>query len=471
MKEQHEGKNILSPERKIARTENEEKEEKPVESGTGTTTKEELENLQDILVQTGKDKEELAIKLAEGNKIIQKLEKENSKLDQENKYLKTENQKCIENTQKLDIEYQNQSVNMKKNNEEKDNVIKILKDQLVRQGAVPSLMGPGGISSPKPPLASAAAAPRPTAAPRSTTAPRSNAAPPDVSPVATLDTPQDTSLPAHGSNHQPDLQDTSLQGATREVLENDAGQQPGDPLDQVDECVENFSCDGNCEHIGCHIKLCEECNFKTNSESRLESHIKEKHGITCFTCKNTFRSFSDMIEHRKIQHPSTKKCSNFPNCERGESCLYIHEGTTNNLNTVVTQENLRQVTDGAVICRICLSEFHDKNEMMIHRKNEHIDKVGMCKNISAGLNCRKGPVHCWYNHIKKDAITGATLRPTSQNPTSVPAFTEENFPYRLTPRGAVVGQGNIDLQMIHQTLLTQQQAMTVMMDEIMKLKN
>ena len=174
-----------------------------------------------------------------------------------------------------------------------------------------------------------------------------------------------------------------------------------------------------------------------------------------------------MIEHRRIHHPSTKKCSNFPNCERGESCLYIHEGTTNNLNTVVTQENQ---TDGPVTCRICLSEFHDKNEMMIHRKNEHIDKVGMCKNISAGLNCRKGPAHCWYNHNKQAANTGATSRSTSRNTTSVPAFTEGNFPYGLTPRGAVVGQGNLDLQMIHQTLLQQQQQMTVMMAEILKLK-
>jgi hypothetical protein len=212
----------------------------------------------------------------------------------------------------------------------------------------------------------------------------------DNAPTSPQDTPQETPLAASGGNPQP-----GLQGATRETTESNAGMQPGDQLDQVDECVKNFRCDGKCEHIGCHIKQCEECSFKTDSELRLESHIKEAHRITCFTCKNTFRSFSDMIEHRRIQHPSTKKCSNYPNCERGESCLYIHEGTTNNLNTVVTQENQ---TDGPVTCRICLSEFHDKNEMMIHRKNEHLDKVGICKNIAAGLNCRKGPVHCWYKH-------------------------------------------------------------------------
>ena len=55
--------------------------------------------------------------------------------------------------------------------------------------------------------------------------------------------------------------------------------------------------------------------------------------------------------------------------------------TKNNFNTVVTKEN--QTGDGAFTSRICLSEFHDKNKMMIDVKNEHKNKVGMCKNISA----------------------------------------------------------------------------------------
>ena len=476
IKEQHEGKNILSPERKIARTDDKEEEVKNVEDGTITIPREHMENLQDILLQTGKDKEDLEIKLAEGKRRMDNLEKENSKLEQENMYFKAENKKSYENITKIDMEYQKQILDMKKNDEEKNNVIKILKDQLVRQGAVPSISGPGGISSPKPPLAAAVAAPTPTAAS------------PAVSPVADLETslvnlavtqniapntPQDINMEtpldypqtAPGDIAQPAPQDssqTTLQGETREATENTVGEQLGDPTVQVDECVKNFRCQGNCEHIGCHIKKCEECSFQTDNERRLESHIRETHRITCFTCQDTFKTFSEMIEHRRLNHPSTKICSNFPNCERGDRCLYRHEGVINNVGT---PDNQTQAPAGHITCRICLSEFYDKNEMMVHRKSDHLDKVGMCKNIEAGLKCRKGPMHCWYRHDR--VIRTET---TSRNNTEAPAFTVQNFPFRPTPQGGVVGQNQMQLQMIQQTLQAQQQQMSMMMTEIMRMR-
>ena len=370
---------------------------------------------------------------------------------------------------------------MKKSDEEKDNVIKILKDQLWRQGAVFSESGPGGISSPKPPLAVAAADFRPTVAPRSPAAPLAMSQVADlesslVNLVVTQDsaptTPQDANLAAPkdtlqaapGDNLQPAPQDTSkatIQGATREATKSASGQQPGHPLIQVDECVENFRCEGNCEHIGCRIKKCEEHRFKTDNERRLKSHIKEEHRITCLTCQDTFKTFSEMIEHRRLNHPSTTKCSNFPNCERGDLCLYRHEGVTNN----TTQENQTQGPEGQIICRICLSEFHDKNEMMIHRKSDHLDKVGACKNIEAGLTCRKGPNHCWYRHDR-----ATRTKTISRTNTETPAFTVENFPFGPTPQGGVVGQNHMQLQMIQQTLQAQQRQMSLMMTEFLRMR-
>ena len=58
MKEHHEGKSNLSPERNIARAENKE-EEKTVEGDTITNPREEMEDLQDIVLHTRKDKEDL----------------------------------------------------------------------------------------------------------------------------------------------------------------------------------------------------------------------------------------------------------------------------------------------------------------------------------------------------------------------------------------------------------------------------
>ena len=104
IKEQHEGKNILSPERKIARTDDKKEEVKNVEDGTITIPREHMENLQDILLQTGKDKEDLVIKLAEGKRRMENLEKENSKLEQENMYFKAENKKSYENITMIDMD-------------------------------------------------------------------------------------------------------------------------------------------------------------------------------------------------------------------------------------------------------------------------------------------------------------------------------------------------------------------------------
>ena len=119
-----------------------------------------------------------------------------------------------------------------------------------------------------------------------------------------------------------------------------------------------------------------------------------------------------------------------------------------------------------MICRTCKTEFNDKNDMMVHRKTEHLSEVKICKNFKAGLNCRKGPDMCWYRHEQ----TEMNSRNISRNSINAPAFNLQNFPIGPTPQGAVVGQYKMDLQMIQQTLLTQQQQMMEMMREIMNLK-
>ena len=87
LKDQHQGK-TLSPERKVAKMNHEkvkagdeEKEEK----------KKELENLQDLLVQTGKEKEEITTRLSNSNLTVLNLERANEALTQETTYLKAEN--------------------------------------------------------------------------------------------------------------------------------------------------------------------------------------------------------------------------------------------------------------------------------------------------------------------------------------------------------------------------------------------
>ena len=174
-----------------------------------------------------------------------------------------------------------------------------------------------------------------------------------------------------------------------------------------------------------------------------------------------------MIEHRRINHPSTKKCNKFPNCERGDRCLYVHEGSSDDIETAEAAPSEAQGRNG-IICRTCKESFEDKNEMMNHRKRDHPNQVGICKNIAACLNCRKGPGNCWYRHDQISSST--TSRTTQRNTTAVPSYTLQNFPYGPAPQGAVVGQNNMKLQMIQQALQQQQQQMSAMMTQIMRLR-
>ena len=74
IKEQHEGKNILSPERKVAKIDQIKDGEAEVEKGmkeennnkkTVTILKKEYENLHDLLVKTGREKEKLDVRVTE----------------------------------------------------------------------------------------------------------------------------------------------------------------------------------------------------------------------------------------------------------------------------------------------------------------------------------------------------------------------------------------------------------------------
>jgi hypothetical protein len=173
-----------------------------------------------------------------------------------------------------------------------------------------------------------------------------------------------------------------------------------------------------------------------------------------------------MIEHRQVTHPSNKKCNKFPNCDRGKKCLYKHEGAKEDIETQASKAQ----AGSSIICRSCQHEFSDKDEMMIHRKIEHLSEVKACKNIQAGVNCKKGPLHCWYRHDLPVITESGSSNSTRGSNTTVPAFNVENFLYGPTPKAAMVGQGNVELQFIHQTLQQQQQQMLAMMAEIMKLK-
>ena len=137
-----------------------------------------------------------------------------------------------------------------------------------------------------------------------------------------------------------------------------------------------------------------------------------------------------MIEHRRINHPSNRKCNKFPACENGDRCLYKHEGTSQ-----TGQAQVNQAQENIFTCRTCKLEFNDKNSMMFHRKIDHINEVKACKNFVAGLNCRKGPDLCWYKHEHP----AQSIRNTLNKKHYCPSFYTAEFSQRIHPSGGSGG--------------------------------
>ena len=158
-----------------------------------------------------------------------------------------------------------------------------------------------------------------------------------------------------------------------------------------------------------------------------------KNKITCYTCKEKFNIFSELIKHRKEKHPSKKVNRYFPECSWGEECLYRHvENDETN-----TGEEVQAQPDMKFTCKTCNNEFQNKNDMMMHKKREHPNTVNICKDLVTN-SCRKGLRSCWFHHDQQEILWTTTRNP-SQTPIIAPLLTHLGFPQMPTsPRETAV---------------------------------
>ena len=124
---------------------------------------------------------------------------------------------------------------------------------------------------------------------------------------------------------------------------------------------------------------CDKCDFQATNRAILLNHCKLAQGhqpsrqkqrlgqngvLECYTCKSEFRSYHDLMNHRKEEHPSHKKCRYFLqgacNFSKAE-CWYLHEdGSTGEHNSdVILQCNVCKKT--------CVSTTDIKEHMKTHQ--------------------------------------------------------------------------------------------------------
>ena len=131
----------------------------------------------------------------------------------------------------------------------------------------------------------------------------------------------------------------------------------GHQQSQVDECVNNMRCEGNCNHV--------------------TRHKEPNHGeitpVTCYDCKKQFKDKATMMDHKRdSDHPSKRKCHRLPDYEKGSLCWFVHSVQ------VCPQTPSRAPAHPTVFtCRDCEQVFCDRNDLMFHKKRAHPSNI-MC---------------------------------------------------------------------------------------------
>ena len=177
---------------------------------------------------------------------------------------------------------------------------------------------------------------------------------------------------------------------------------------------------------------CNDCPFQSNSNERLRKHLKLKAGHQpseaskrqdieirkCYTCKNEFDGYKELMNHRKREHPSHIRCRNLPDCPFGDDCYYAHPSHTATTENVVHPiSETPKITDIKIVCRTCSKEVHSKNQLLAHRKAEHKSSHIVCRDWLRS-NCWRSDKECLFLHSNSTSspTTMPPVWPTLQKP-------------------------------------------------------
>ena len=151
---------------------------------------------------------------------------------------------------------------------------------------------------------------------------------------------------------------------------------------QCEICQEEFN---KKEDLDRHIKNshskqwnCDQCDFQASTRYILMNHCKLTQGhqpskqrqrlgntgvLKCYTCKSEFRNYHDLMNHRKEEHPSHKKCRYYLKGEcnfSASECWYLHEDKNS------TQTNVEEK------CDECKFSFSSRDKLTEHKKKDHL---------------------------------------------------------------------------------------------------
>ena len=193
---------------------------------------------------------------------------------------------------------------------------------------------------------------------------------------------------------------------------------------------------------------CQECDFQASTREILLKHCKIAVGhqpsmgqkqrlgqtgvMECYTCKSEFRTYHDLMNHRKQEHPSHKKCRYYVKREcvfSSDECWYLHEDNVNG-NPLLNNHQSFQ-------CFVCKNEFMSKHDLMDHKKKHHPSKM-LCTKFQNGI-CDRSEEKCRYIHSNTD--TNKTTTSPKPNAWDKPLSTLWEQDFHHTAQAAPPDQG------------------------------
>ena len=155
--------------------------------------------------------------------------------------------------------------------------------------------------------------------------------------------------------------------------------------EQIDylSCKETMLSQETQTETGIDLK-CQECNFEGENERELGWHMGRNHGWP-----------SD----QKADRMDLSLLSTDPrNCEK---CGYEAE------KMYVLDAHTWEMHDDSIKCNLCDNTFENKRDLMIHKKEDHTEKIELCWHYSKGT-CPYGEDKCWFIHDKEVAYSNCS---------------------------------------------------------------
>ena len=177
------------------------------------------------------------------------------------------------------------------------------------------------------------------------------------------------------------------------------------------------------------------------SDTNNESLPFEVESMKCRNCPEKFFRKKDLMNHRVVEQPSTRKCRKFPNCDKGNACWYVHPKDSMDISVYHdTNEEVAEVQNHSprqeleFSCRSCSESFSTKNQMMKHRKTKHASQMRPCTLYATG-RCHRSAEQCWYQHSQNVQANTSSHTPNATSNSAPPPSiaSAANFPKLPTP--------------------------------------